>query len=68
LAVSAIKKYSNLNAYFNASSVLEFAKSYAVAEVGGKIVLSTLGRIAKHPLIKNAVGKILSKFTTGTGI
>ncbi|MDI9873199.1 hypothetical protein [Flectobacillus rivi] len=67
LAVSAIKKYSNLNAYFNASSVLEFAKSYAVAEVGGKIVLGTLGRIAKHPLIKNAVGKILSKFTTGTG-
>ncbi|MDI9881130.1 hypothetical protein, partial [Flectobacillus longus] len=67
LAVSAIKKYANLNAYFNASSVLEFAKSYAVAEVGGKIVLGTLGRIAKHPLIKNAVGKILSKFTTGTG-
>lgn len=67
LAVSAIKKYANLNAYFNASSVLEFAKSYAVAEVGGKIVLGTLGRIAKHPLIKNAVGKILSKFTTEAG-
>jgi hypothetical protein len=61
-AVKAIKTYSNFNATFNAHTILDFARKYAIAEVGGRIVLGAFAKIVNQPLIKSLVGKVLARF------
>lgn len=65
-AIKAIKKYSNFNATFNAHTILDFGRKYAVAEVGGRILLGAFSKIVSQPLIKSLVGKVLGKFVTQT--
>jgi hypothetical protein len=61
-AIKAIKKYSNFNATFNAHTILNFGRKYAVMEIGGRIVLGTFAKVVNNPLVKSLVGKVLSRF------